>query len=587
VTELAVYDTHEEIFQRKSSLAELTADVSAFSQQSVLWVCASIVTGLQLWDSIDAEPQVYAQFLSLFFARDLRLRLIAGYWGSPRRVLFHRRQVLLIAKLAILHCSGAGLDARRNAARFGPLLLKANDQFDHGLLPRTAAKLKTREGFSKLVTEMVAVEESSSPTVAHLMTRNHLMLARFAEEMRGDPRFVDIAGEYREETGISLTELEAMAFSVHARFGRELVQQAYKNPGVIPLKEVNFSATAITYDKVRRFIDSVSSNPSLMADELCTKDEGPNDVTIFRKYPLVLQYYNMHLTSAWVGFLMMDNRFLLDKALTGPYWHASRAHGSRLRAFWGSVFERYVNELMTRACSGTSSTFFPDPRPADNQAVQICDGIVVSGDSIALIEYKSSMFRADSKYHGDHIALAREIENKLVHDTEADEKKGVEQLSEAVKMLFGREANVTLPGIDLSRIRRVYPYMVTLDSIGGVVGMSAFLNTYFADRMKGAPVSVEVRPLFCSNVAELEDKSGYFGSRTLPQILEMWYAANPALIAPLGLVHIAAHEWRGNEWLAAEWDAIFKETTAILYPGIDPGPGMAESIRRRRAAAGQ
>ena len=104
------------------------------------------------------------------------------------------------------------------------------------------------------------------------------------------------------------------------------------------------------------------------------------------------------------------------------------------------MFEKYVNELMRQACDGTKSTFFPDPRPASDPNTQLCDGIVVSGDSIVLMEYKSSMFRADSKYSGDYQALAGEIEKKFVHDKEADQRKGVWQLAEAVKRIFKDDA---------------------------------------------------------------------------------------------------------------------------------------------------
>lgn len=65
--ELAVYETFEDLFGRLSTLDELVADVKSFQLQSVLWVCAVIVTGLQLWNSDDAQPDVYARFLSLFF----------------------------------------------------------------------------------------------------------------------------------------------------------------------------------------------------------------------------------------------------------------------------------------------------------------------------------------------------------------------------------------------------------------------------------------------------------------------------------------------------------------------------------------
>jgi hypothetical protein len=136
-TQLGVYESFEDLFGRKSTLDELIADIRSFKQQSVLWVCAVIAAGMQLWTKIDLQPlDVYQELLSLFFDRSLHVRFIAGYWASePRRVLFHRRQILLIAKLAILHCSERGLDARsNNTERFGQVLLKANDQFHYGLL---------------------------------------------------------------------------------------------------------------------------------------------------------------------------------------------------------------------------------------------------------------------------------------------------------------------------------------------------------------------------------------------------------------------------------------------------------------------
>lgn len=134
------------------------------------------------------------------------------------------------------------------------------------------------------------------------------------------------------------------------------------------------------------------------------------------------QYYNLHLTTAWFGLLMMDNLFFLEKIQAGPYWFANALYGLKLRKFWGAVFEKYVNKIMAESCAGTKAVFIPDPTPADDPNLQICDGIVVSDDSLVLMEYKSSMFRADTKYSGNHHALAGEIEKKLVHDKEAGER---------------------------------------------------------------------------------------------------------------------------------------------------------------------
>ena len=569
-TQLGVYETFEGVFGRKSTLDELIADIRSFRQQSVLWVCAVIVTGMQLWNRIDLQPlDIFQRFLSLFFDRSLHARFIAGYWSSePRTVLFHRRQILLIAKIAILHCSCQGIDARTNAERFGPVFLKANDQFDYGLLAGlTNHRISERDDFAKIITEMVAVGEHASSHIAHLITRSHMMLTRFSDQLRGDPDFVDVALEHRRASGLTVEEFEALVFGVHARFGEETARKLIVEPGVLPLKDANFATTAVPPDKVSAFVDSLAGDPGTMAKELAERDSGPNDFTIFRKFPLVRQYYNLHLTTAWCGFLMMDNLFFLEKIQTGPYWNANATYGLRLRKFWGAVFERYVNELMRRRVAGTKSLFIPDPRPSNDPAKQICDGIVICDDSIVLMEYKSSMFRADTKYTGNYSTLGDEIEKKLVHDKEASERKGVWQLSEAVHKLFGPKASTTIPGVDLKKVKHVYLYIITLDAIGATIGMSPFLNTFLDERLDGTAFpTIEVRPLFCSDIEALETITGFFATSGLPGILQLWFETNPSLTTPLSAINLDALPWRENSWLRSEWNAIYKTMVTILFP---------------------
>ena len=197
----------------KKHAGRVIGEIRQFKQQSVLWVCAVIVTGMQLWNRLDLQPpRVYAQLLSLYFDRDIRNRLIVGYRSSsPRRVLFHRRQVLLIARLAIAHCPGQGIDARENSTRLGSIWLKANDQFDYGLLPAIAnPRPACREDYARIIAEMIAVGEHGSPNIAHLITRRHLMLTRFSEEVRENPDFVDVAGEHLRVSGLTIEEFEAL-----------------------------------------------------------------------------------------------------------------------------------------------------------------------------------------------------------------------------------------------------------------------------------------------------------------------------------------------------------------------------------------
>ena len=586
-SQLGVYETYEEFHGRKSTMDELIADVAQFSQQSMLWVCAVIITGMQLWDRIDNQPAgVFDTLIKLYFDRPFHARLLAGFWGAnPRKVLFHRRQILLIAKLSIKHGAKGSLDARVNAQLIGQTLLKANDQLSHGLLderslPKEGGFPTTREDLSKLVVEMLATGEDGSIHIPQMMTRSHLMLTRFVEELRGHSDWIDLAGEYETTTGLSLEEREAMIMAVHSRYGAQLSKDLYRDPGVLPLKEGNFGTTAVSRTKASAFLSAVSGTVPAMAKELNVKDDGANDTTVFRKYPLIGPFYNGHLKNAWLGYLMMDNGFLLEKVLSGPYWHAVSKYGQRLHRFWGAVFERYVHELMMAATTGTSSTYLPDPRSAVDPSVQLCDGVLRWDDCLVLMEYKGAIFRADAKYSGNPTMLAAEIEKKLVHDHQSGKKKGVEQLAEAVKIVFGPGGETTFPQISLKGIKRVYLYIITLDSIGGTIGMSTLLNTFLDPILdRTAYPGLEIRPLFCSEVEALEAITMLFGSISLPQMLENWYQDNTALALPLQSVDFGNVRWEDNKWLQAEWVERFKSTARILFPNETPDEAFSKGMR--------
>jgi hypothetical protein len=164
----------------------------------------------------------------------------------------------------------------------------------------------------------------------------------------------------------------------------------------------------------------------------------------------------------------------------------------------------------------------------------------------------------------------------VVHDKEANERKGVEQLAEALKKLFGRASTIRLPGVQIDRIRTVYLFIVTLDSIGGTIGLSPFLNTFLEERLDIAEFSPrEIRPLFCSDIEELEVATEHFEAFSLPEILERWFRENPSLTAPLSTIQITNDRWKPNRWLTAQWRSVYKQILVILFPDRDPEEALA------------
>ncbi len=568
-THPAVYENYEDQFGQKSSLDALVAEITKYERSSLLWICAEIVCRVQLWSRpAGYNRSNYMRYLTEFFEPSVATRLITGASSTmPVRLLFHRRQIGLVAKLAVKH-AGTGLDARQHRAGLGLLFLMANDQLDYGLLrDANQGGRDQRDKYLRLVTEMLAVQEGSSPAISNLFTRGHLMLTRYAKQLTDAHDYVDVEGAFENKIGMTLSEFEAIVFAVHARFGAAMSNQVVQNPALLLLKNEDFAATAISEAKVQAFLRFVSISSDELKAEILQSDNGPNDATPFRKYPMVA-YGEPPMEPGKTGYLMIDNLTFLEKAQTGPYWAANEVDGENLRTFWGAVFENYVNDLLARACVGTASTFFPDPRQEGKPDIQICDGILVSHNTVVLLEDKASMFRADSKYRGDRARLLKEIEKKWVRN-ERGSKKGGEQLAAAVRLLFDNgNPSAIFPKIDWSKIERVHLCLVTLDSLGETIGMSALLDTYLAESLdlKQYP-SGFICPMHCVDIASLERAAGYFGSRSLADMLDLRLQLSSNRSASLSMVSLGSPKL--NPWLESEWEAIGRQIVPLVFPDVD------------------
>jgi hypothetical protein len=190
------------------------------------------------------------------------------------------------------------------------------------------------------------------------------------------------------------------------------------------------------------------------------------------------------------------------------------------------------------------------------------------------------MFRADAKYSGDPTLLAQELEKKLVHN-ETGARKGVWQRAAALDTLFGPQGPKTLYGTTIDSIKRVYLYIVTLDSIGTTIGISPFLDTFLSEKLhKAALAPVEIRPLCCTDIETLETATGYFKGASLADLLEHWFRNNPSMFTPFQAIDFSRFYWEENSWLRDEWNSIFKTVVGILFPHVNPEHALLEAISR-------
>lgn len=568
--ELRTYATFEEMHRRKSTLQEIIERLSVFSCESVLYTCSVTATILKLWERGGWAKENYNELI------DGAFEFLRGDWYKlamqmdEGELVFHRRQLLLLMKLALEHCPEVGQDLMRaRRGIFGTILLMASDQFHYGLYPFPgAAEGDEYEKISRVTAEFLPVNEYSGFRVEGKLTRAHLLMTRYAQALKVHPDFVDIPAEFERLTGISFPDYEALTFGLMTRTTVMVTLKALRaNAWIAGVRPENFYTTAIPQATIHSFLKEFSGTPSgLLADiqkaRMDRRDYGANDFTVFRKKPLIQLAY---------GCLPADVIFAIEKLESGPYWRVNdtdTATGDKLRRFWGAVFENYVNDLFKAGIAGLSGlAFTPDPRLIDRPSEQLCDGLLVEGDALVIMEYKSSMFTARAKYSGDHVRLRDEISKKLVRDSAEKKRKGVEQLAVAIETLFADPKKQVVRGLDVSGINRVYPLLITLDEVGSSLLISKMLNFSFDAVFKRNTVTgADVKPLLCTDIESIEVALPYFSMKPLSGILQQWLDNDPKLLQSLLARFPDGLPARRNAFLDKEWKELYKGISARLFP---------------------
>jgi hypothetical protein len=555
-TILARYTSYEELFMRRSTPGELIQSISKYSRESVIYACASAALLLKIWSRAAFDIRQHDQLVASFFQPVMASSLIAISRLDKPQYVFHRRQFLLLIKLALMHCPEQGIDLVKEPLGFGEVLLMANDQFHFELGGTT-----NEEKLLNTLTNFVPVVEYSGLRLQNEIARSYLMLTQISLELTDHPDFIDIPDTFYNLSRIPLHDYLALWFGLISKYMSIDLQSLQKDWTELYIRPEFFRTTQIPLEIVQIFLAEMTATPGELRGTFMRRDYGSNDFTALRSKPLIVERN---------GAVLSDIFFAIEKIQSGPYWRindSSRAVGDRLRRLWGSVFEEYLRKLFTSSCDSHFNYYFHDPRYQGSASEQVCDAFLIFGDTLILLEYKSSMFRAESKYSGNPDLLLREIEDKLVV-TREDNPKGVKQLAAAVRRLFGTNNRERVQGVDLSHISQVFPVLITLDSIGRTLLMPRFLSEYFQREVQNhLSKSPQVSPLFSVYVEDLEMMSGFFKELPFAQILSNWIEHDPKLVSTLLAIEnpaLAKLGPRHNQMLDQTFDEYYLRVTQRL-----------------------
>jgi hypothetical protein len=373
------------------------------------------------------------------------------------------------------------------------------------------------------------------------MMRSYLMLSKFAEALRENNGFVDVSNLFEKAVGLPVLVYESLIFASMARFISAGVDQLTKDSSLFAIQESWLSSTKIPEEQIGAFFRDMSFDVDELREKANDLSAGLADFTMWKDRPFFRDGGTLY---------PMDLSLVAEKFESGPFWRVNeylpQNQRQKLHAFWGEVFEDYVNWIFGTTVDQNLNRFYASPMYESSPEMQVCDGLIISKGAAIFMEYKGNTFSAKSKYEANSDLLGVAIEEKFV-GTES-RPKGVRQLMNGIVSVFQRESQRAVRNVDLSRVDRVIPLLITRDDVGGAFGMNAYLNLRFQSLMgnKRRKIRKAVLPLFCIAAGDLEKLSAYLPDASLTEIIESRYRSDQALKTSFFAVDNPVIQSRGN-----------------------------------------
>jgi hypothetical protein len=543
----------------KATHDQFHEELSMFSCLLAVYVCGVMNCVTRDWQGY-TRIEAVEQLVRNSFTPQTAERIITEF-GNPQRPrgIYHRQQLLFVAKEALLACPEIGGKdplAPAHSGEMARVLLMAND-----LLPKGLTGLSpTCDQMINVISELIPIAEASGFQKAmSKILRSRLMIERFLPDGNGEIRDI-----FELATGVPLGEYFALCFATLCRYVDLDLKKYQSDPASYVLSAGWYKTTPVSATAVRNFLREISATISEFKTALGGRSSGGSDFTCFRTKPCLRDDEN---------YLLIDPVFLAEKSETGVFWSISDAlpRDRRLQFYqdWGVAFERYVNWLLEESVDGELNRVFPNPKFSDN-GEEVCDAILICGASALLVESKGVTFTAQAKYGTDPAKLRVEIEEKFVETN--GHRKGVGQLALRIQQAFSRAQPRRIEGVDVSGVVKVYPVLITRDDIGAALVINAYLASRFRALFDRRSVSVTVTPPFSLSAQDIEMICGYLGQASLADLLEARYRNDRGLLSSFWLVDNPVVDRLGDRdcrVLADAMHSYFDSIKKILFPGVE------------------
>jgi hypothetical protein len=443
------------------------------------------------------------------------------------------------------------------------LLLTLNDHFEAPPPARRASRAWT------VVAMMIATWDLNHRRSPEGLTRMVRMLREYAPQSRAR-RLPEL---FKAATDLSVEDYLTLVFSTMTMTSK-LAQTvpAHEIPvhGDISLPNVApgrlLGDSTMTIEKARLFLEALSKDAASFRGELAAAAPAQTNFTPFRSHPFLRLSPDL--------YRVIDRSFLLNKLVEGPFWathQAARSAGvsiQEVNGWWGSLFDRYVHELIRASPLG--SCFTAAPAMSAAIANEGADGLLEFPDALVVLESKFSPLPVVARSGAEPRLTARELHKKF------GSKLGTGQLARAVATLLDGGA---LGGVRLDD-RDIFPVLVCWDSAMDAPVINYVLERWFRRQLRRR--SPRVMPLAVISIDTFEWVLAQAGTMSLQALLREWARRDQTMrTSPLIVFEevLAKYETRPNPWVVAAANSWRDEMLAKLWPNGE----TAARLRAERA----
>lgn len=504
-----------ELAQRAHTrLDEFRALLSRYPKAGFLIACAKLSVAFEYGPNARTIPtdNTLARLFPDLFPRDLWSRVL--WFVNQKRIIFFQGQLrYLAAEVIRLEHSASGDPSGPENRELGEFMLRAGELLykPHVVVQDELAAM------ANLVAEFLPTYELDSQTdPIFAFMRFYVFLTIIAGRLPQHLRLFDPESEFRKVFPFPLTVYAEFvaAFAMHAV--DERTRKTYDAPIDATLRKSWFKNTNLSQDLIEAMFDSVSFSLDNLPEPKDTLGYG--DFEFIRDRPYFLHNGDLYL---------LDYEFALGKLESAVVWRVLRKLPENKKkpflSFWGHVFEYYVAWMFETYADPVLNVLHQGPTYADS-VDQICDSVIICGDTAVVIEAKLATCRASVRYSGDYLQVMEYLEDRLVIGA------GVCQLLTAVETVVGSPER--LPDW-LKGAKKIMPVVITKDDVGSSWMVNAYLNRRFKDGLGSeAHDGIVIAPLVSLNISSLERLMWTLAEKSFADVLDERVRANPDMSWP-------------------------------------------------------